>query len=136
MTQDRAGRCLRNRKILQRFHRDEFHSAEFKVNGLPYLFQFKIWHTQTKEMFIIVKETSDILKRIKEGELFNMKYYNSISKYPITLKTKIDYITKEKDRRFRDHCLVGLKILPDQKISAKSHIRESRPKFANEINKK
>jgi hypothetical protein len=90
---------------------DEFYSVEFKVNGLPYLFQFKIWNTSAKKMFIIMKESSDILKRIKEGDIFKMKYYNLVSKYPIRLKTKIDYITKEKDGRFKNHYSVGLKIL-------------------------
>lgn len=66
-------------------------------------------------MFIIVKESSDILKNLKEGESFNMKYYSSISEYPSELKTKLDYITKEKGGRFKNHYLVGLKILPGQR---------------------
>ena len=101
----------RNRKFLQRLQRDKFYSVEFMVEGLPYLFQFKIWNTQSKQMFIIVKESSDILNRIKEGESFNMKYYSSVLEYPIELKTKIDYLTKEKNGRFKNHYLVGLKIL-------------------------
>ena len=68
----------RNRKFLQRLQRDKLYSVEFMVEGLPYLFQFKIWNTQSKQMFIIVKESSDILNRIKEGESFNMKYISSV----------------------------------------------------------
>jgi len=56
-----------------------------------------------------------ILERIKEGESFNMKYYSSVLESPIELKTKIDYLTKEKNGRFKNHYLVGLKILPDQR---------------------
>ena len=115
--QNSGDRHTRNRKFLQRLQADGFHSVEFKVNGLPYLFQFKIWNTPQQQMFILLKESSDILKRIKEGDIFNMKYYNSVSKYPIELKTKIDYIKKEKDGRFKNHFLVGLKILPDQEMS-------------------
>lgn len=66
-------------------------------------------------MFIIVKESSDILNRIKEGESFNMKYYSSVLEYPIELKTEIDYLTKEKNGRFKNHYLVGLKILSNQR---------------------
>jgi hypothetical protein len=117
MMQNNGNRHSQNRKFLKRFHSDEFHSVEFKVNGLPYLFQFKIWNTSQKQMFILLKEPSDILKRIKEGEIFNMKYYNSVSTYPIQLKTKIDYIKKEEGGRFRNHFLVGLKILKDQEMS-------------------
>ena len=40
-----------------------------------------------------------------------MKYYNFVSTYPIILKTEIDYITKEKEGRFKNHYLVGIKIL-------------------------
>jgi len=38
-----VGDNSRSRKFLQRLHRDKFYSAEFMVDGLPYLFQFKIW---------------------------------------------------------------------------------------------
>ena len=100
-----------NRRFLKRLTPDQFYSVEFKVSGLPYLFQFKIWTTPAKKMFIMVKESSDILKRLKEGDIFDMNYYNSVSKYPITQKTKIDSITKEKDGRYKNHYLVKLKIL-------------------------
>jgi len=66
-------------------------------------------------MFIIVKESSDILNRRKEGESFNTKYYSSVLDYPIVLKTKIEYISKEKYGRFKNHYLVGLKILQNQR---------------------
>lgn len=101
----------RNRKYLQRLQRDKFYSVELMVYGQPYPFQFKIWNTPSKQMFIIVKGSSDILNRIKKGESFNMKYYCSASDYPIVLKTKIDCLTKEKNGRFKNHYLVGLKIL-------------------------
>jgi len=106
---------LRSRNFLQRLQRDKFYSVEFMVDKLPYLFQFKIWNTPSKQMFIIVKESSDILNRIKEGQSFNMKYYSSDLDYPIVLKTKIDYLTKERNGRFKNHYLVGLKILQDQR---------------------
>ena len=92
----------------------KYYAVEFMVDGLPYFFQFKIWNTPSKKMFILVKESSDILDRLKEGEIFNMKYYSSASDYPIELKTKIDYLKKEQNGRFKDHHLVGLKILPGQ----------------------
>jgi hypothetical protein len=133
MTQKNEGRLPRNRKFQQRLPSLEFHGVEFKVKGLPYLFQFKIWNTSQKQMFIMLKESSDILKRIKEGEIFNMKYYHPVSKYPIRLKTKIDYITKEEDGRFRNHFLVGLKILPDQEMSANAIVQNPGIKFINEI---
>ena len=118
--QNNADRNSWNREFLQRLQSDKFYSVEFMVNGLPYLFQFKIWTTPSKQMFIMVKESSDILKRLKEGKSFDMKYYSYVSEYPIELKTKIDYLKKEKNGRFKNHCLVGLKILPGQEILANS----------------
>lgn len=115
MMQTNVGENSRGRNFLQRVQRDKFYSVEFMIDGLPYLFQFKIWNTSSKQMFIIVKESSDILNRIKEGESFNMKYYSSVLDYPIVLKTKIEYLKKEKYGRFKNHYLVGLKILPDQR---------------------
>ena len=103
MMQINIGDNSRSRKFLQRLHRDKFYSVEFMVDGLPYLFQFKIWNTPSRQMFIIVKESSDILNRIKEGKSFNMKYYSSVLESPIELKTKIEYLTKEKT--------AGLKII-------------------------
>lgn len=111
MIHNNANRNLWNSRFLKHLTPDQFYSVEFKVSGLPYLFQFKIWTTLENQMFIMVKESSDILKRIKEGDIFKMKYYNSTSKYPIRLKTRIDSIIKEKDGRFKNHYLVGLKIL-------------------------
>ena len=113
MMQNNTNHNSRNRKFSQRPQSDKFYSVEFMANGLPYLFQFKIWTTPSKQMFIMVKETSDILKQLKEGERFNMRYYSDVSKYPIALKTQIDYLKKENDGRFKNHYLVGLKILPD-----------------------
>jgi len=109
-----VGDNSRRRKCLQRLQRDKLFSVEFMVDELPYLFQFKIYNTPSKQMFKIVKESSDILNRIKEGESFNMKYYSSVLDYPIVLKTKIEYLTKEEYGRFKNHYLMGLKILQDQ----------------------
>jgi hypothetical protein len=111
MIQNNADRDSWNRKFLKRLQPNEFYSVEFKVSGLPYLFQFKVWNTPTKQMFILVKASSDILKRINEGDILKMKYYNTDSKYPMTLKTQIESITKEKNGRFKNHYLIGLKIL-------------------------
>jgi hypothetical protein len=133
MTQNNARPNSWNRKFQMRSPSLEFHSVEFKVNGLPYLFQFKIWNTSQKQMFIMVKESSDILKRIKEEDIISMKFYHSASKYPMRLKTEIDYIREGKDGRFRNHFLVGLKILSDQKISANATVRNPDITIINEI---
>lgn len=116
MIKNNVDRNSWSRNFLQRLQPNKFYSVEFMVDGLPYLYQFKIWNTPSKQMFILVKESSDILKQLKEGESFNMKYYSSVSEYPIELKTKIDYLKKEQNGRFKNHYLVGLIILPDEEM--------------------
>jgi len=112
MNQKTAGNTLRKRQDTHHhIQPDKSYSVEFRIDGFPYLFQFKIWSTPSKNMFILVKESSDIWKRLKEGEIINMKYYCYDSDYPIESETKIEYITKEEHGKFSGHYLVGLKIL-------------------------
>lgn len=66
-------------------------------------------------MFALVKENSDILSWIHVGDVLNMKYYTRDTMCPTrNHDTKIDYITKDLEGRFKGHYLVGLEILPEQ----------------------
>jgi hypothetical protein len=62
-------------------HPEIFYSVEFMIEGFPYLFQFKIWSPPQLPMFILVKESSDILSRVKKGDIIKMKYYISALDY-------------------------------------------------------
>ena len=63
-------------------------------------------------MCVLVREGSDVLKHIKEGDVVNMRYYKPDSPNPTeNLKTEIKHITKDENGRFRGHYLVGLSIL-------------------------
>jgi hypothetical protein len=99
---------------MKNIKQETFYSVEFKIDGFPYLFQFKIWSISSKKLFILVRESSDIWKRLTVGKIINMKYYCYDLDYPIELETKIEHITKEEHGRFRGHYLVGLKILTGQ----------------------
>ena len=90
----------------------EFYSVEFFVDKLFLLVQFKIWNTQSKPMFVLVKESSEIISHLQVGDVINMRYYSySSSLLTIELETEIEYIVLDKNQRFRGHYLVGLKIL-------------------------
>ena len=102
------------KKDMHYIRSEAFYSVEFTVNGIPFLFQFKIRNTASKPMFILVKQSSDIMNRLNEGDIIIMKYYSSASKYPKELETEIQYITKEDHGRFKGHYLVGLKVLQGQ----------------------
>ncbi len=93
--------------------RERYYSVEFTVDELVPLYHFKLWNSQTMDLFVLVKEDSEILNRLEVGRVLKMKYYNDDISYPPEYRTtQINNITKDKDGRFSGHCLVGLSILP------------------------
>ena len=89
-----------------------YYSVEFLITDIRLLYQFKIWNSNSDSMFIIVKEDSEILIRLKEGNVFKTKYYSTDSLRPtVDLETQIKEITKDDGGRFKGHYLVGLDIL-------------------------
>ncbi len=93
---------------------DHFHSVEFSANGSNLLYQSKLWNDSTESMFALVKENSDVLSWIHVGDVLNMKYYTRDALCPIrNFDTRIEYITKDMEGRFRGHYLVGLEILSE-----------------------
>jgi hypothetical protein len=100
------------RRSEQRESSDQYHSAEFAFDGLEAHYQFKIWNTASTSMCVLIKETSEILPRLKVGDTLKVKYYRSDSRYPSDfLGTVIRHITKNDQGRFKGHYLVGLEIL-------------------------
>lgn len=92
----------------------QFNSVDFSINELSYIYQFKIWRTPSNPFFILVKEESELIRRLNVGDVIKMKYYSSVSDYPKELVTEIKSITLDLYGGFKGHYLVGLKILRDQ----------------------
>jgi hypothetical protein len=91
---------------------DKYFRVEFSKSGLTHFYNFKLRDISSKGMCILVKEGSDVLKSLKAGDILDMKYYTEEqSSQPNQLKTKIKYITKDHQERFKGHCLVGLSII-------------------------
>ena len=89
----------------------DFHSAELSVDGLQLAYQFKLWNVASKP-YLLIKQDSDILPWLNEGDVRAIKYYSSDSSSPPTcLETQISEITKDEQGRFKGHYLVGLEIL-------------------------
>lgn len=87
-------------------------SAEFYVDGLEMPYQFRIQDFSAPCLYVLVKETSDIVSRLKVGETLNVKYYSSPSSPTKGYqKTAVRQITKNDRGRLRGHYLVGLEIL-------------------------
>jgi len=90
----------------------QYCSAEFLIDGLELPYQFRIQDISAPCLYVLVKENSDIVSRLKVGETLNVKYY-SASSSPTKgyQKTAVRHITKNDRGRLRGHYLVGLEIL-------------------------
>jgi len=91
---------------------DDYYSAEFFVEGVEVLYQFKIWDAASSSLNVLVNEHSQILPRLKVGDTLDVKYYSNGSGYPSAYqKTAIRHITRSDEGRLKGHFLVGLEIL-------------------------
>ena len=91
---------------------DRYYSVEFPVKGFDFRYQFKIRRIGLRSMCILVREDSDILKRLKVGSILTMKYRPLDAECPSDyFETAIMDITKNREGRFKGHYLVGLKIM-------------------------
>jgi hypothetical protein len=90
----------------------EYCSAEFHIDGLELPYQFRIQDFSAPCLYVLIKENSDIVSRLKVGETLNVKYYSSRSSPTKGYqKTAVRHITKNDRGRLRGHYLVGLEIL-------------------------
>ena len=97
----------RSYKPARRF--GKYHSVEFSLEGYEYAHQFRIWNSERASMFVLVKQSSVLLQRLKVGDLMKMKYYTNDSLPQAEyVDTRICHIIKEDQGKFRGHCLIGL----------------------------
>ncbi|PIE68074.1 MAG: hypothetical protein CSA23_00770 [Deltaproteobacteria bacterium] len=86
-----------------------FYSVEFCVEEPHPLYQFKLWRSDTHPMFVVVKENSAVLPKLKSGSILNMTYYSSDTRCPRTqIETRIGSINNENCGRFEGHCTIDL----------------------------
>lgn len=91
---------------------ERYYSVEFNIADNNLLYQFRIWNSASLPLFILVKEGSEMLPRLKEGSIFKTKYYTTDSLCPtVSSKTRIKTITRDDNGRFKGHYQVGLDIL-------------------------
>lgn len=90
---------------------EEYESVEFSIAGLQYLHQFRLWNMASGSLCVLVKEGSEILGSLKEGDVLPLKYYTRDEISPTRYQeTEISNIRKEEEGRFRGHYLVALRI--------------------------
>lgn len=90
---------------------DQLESVEVSIDGIEYPHQFRIWNTEPSSIFVVVKQSSRILDRLKVGDTMKMTYHTKDAFCPTrTMPTRIRHITREDEGPFRGHCLVGLAV--------------------------
>ncbi len=86
-----------------------FYSVEFAVDEPRPLYQFKIWRSECNLMFVVVKENSAVLPKLKAGTILNMTYYSCDTQCPKKqIETRIGHICSEREGRFEGHCTIDL----------------------------
>lgn len=86
-----------------------FYSVEFAIDEAHPLYQFKIWSSESSPMFVVVKENSAVLPKLKAGSILNMTYYSSDAQCPKKqIETRIGHITSKQEGRFEGHCTIDL----------------------------
>jgi hypothetical protein len=91
---------------------DQYASVEIPNVHSQFCYHFKIWRLEKNNMCILVKEGSEILPELKEGDRWNMKYYGKKAICDSEFReTAIHMIKKADQGRFKGHFLVYLDIL-------------------------
>ncbi|MFZ0448569.1 MAG: hypothetical protein WAL98_04940 [Desulfatiglandaceae bacterium] len=101
-----------DRRSEPRLPGSQFYSVELSIHDLNLSYQFKIWNIASQSMCVLVREDSELLTRLKVGDVMDMTYYTGSSAQPTAhLKTEIRHITKDEGGKFRGHYMVGISIL-------------------------
>lgn len=97
------------KKLKRSFETSGFYSVEFAVDKPHPLYQFKIWRSETNPMFVVVKDSSEILSKLEAGRVLNMTFYAEDKEHPKRrLETRIGPINDWDKGRFRGHCTIDL----------------------------
>lgn len=90
----------------------EFYSVEFPLEHIQPLYQFKLWRSDQNTFFLLAKESSDLISRLKVGRIVPMKYYSEDAMRATEVhNTQITEIVKETQGRFSGHYRIGLNIV-------------------------
>lgn len=89
-----------------------FHSVELPISNLKMKYHCRLRNSSIADMFVLVKENSDILNFLQVGEVMTMNYYcRDSAAPPESLETEIQFITWNDSGKFKGHYLIGLNIV-------------------------
>lgn len=95
-----------------------YYSVEFTLNTPYPVYQFKLWHKDHDSIFLLVKESSQVLPQLKVGRVLPMKYYNDdTTRSTEVRRTRIRDIVNETRGRFKGHYRIELAIVKDEKAA-------------------
>lgn len=95
---------------------EHFHSVEFVLQSPHPIYQFKLWRSERNRAFLLIKDSSTLLKHLKVGNILPMKYhYDGSALDTEVCDTQIEKIVNEEQGRFRGHHRVELAIVPVEK---------------------
>ena len=87
----------------------QYYSVEIAIDGAGHINQFVIYDMSASGLCLLVREDSSLLKRIKVGEKYRMKYYpvNLLDQVKL-IDTRICHITRSENSSLSGHYMVGL----------------------------
>jgi hypothetical protein len=92
----------------------DYYSVEFPLGEVQPLYQFKLWRSDQNSFFLLAKDSSDLVARLKVGRIVPMKYYSENAMQTAEVhNTQITEIVKETQGRFSGHYRIELNIVPD-----------------------
>jgi hypothetical protein len=92
-----------------------FYSVEFAMDSPHPVYQFKLWHSDRNNTFLLVKDNSEVLSQLRVGHVLPMKYYSDDTHHPTQVReTQIREIVNETQGRFKGHYRIELEILESE----------------------
>ncbi len=91
---------------------EKYFSVQFSIKGFAGIYQFRIRCFEPESLCILVREDSDVLEQIKEGDVVTMAYcLHEGTGHVDPMPTRIEYICEDERGRFKGHRLIGLSVL-------------------------
>jgi len=91
------------------------HSVEFVLDAPHPIYQFKLWRSEFNCLFLLVKNSSEVLPQLRIGSILPMKYLSCEPREPMEVReTEIKNIINERKGRFEGHYRVELAIVASQ----------------------
>ena len=91
------------------------HSVEFVLDAPHPIYQFKLWRSEFNCVFLLVKDSSEVLPQLRIGSVLPMKYLSCEPQEPMEVReTEIKNIINERKGRFEGHYRVELAIVASQ----------------------